>query len=72
MSTSEIKIARFKRVAERRTKKILVLLKLLGRCSNKAAYTYTDEDVKKIFDALEAATANTKQMFILKDVDFTL
>lgn len=72
MNTAEVKIERFKRVAERRTKKILVLLKLLGRCSNKAAYTYTEEDVKKIFDAIEAATAGAKQMFNLKDVDFKL
>lgn len=72
MSTQEAKVQRFKRVAARRTQKILVLLKLLGRCANKAAYAYNEEDVKKIFTAIEDATGNAKQLFNMKEIDFKL
>ena len=49
----ESKRQRFIRLAEARTNKILDMMKLLGNCSSKANYEYTDEDVKKIFAALE-------------------
>jgi hypothetical protein len=29
------------------------MLRLLGNCSNKANYDYTDADVQKVFNALE-------------------
>ena len=53
--------ARFIRVAERRTREILHKLRLLGNCSNKSAYSYTEEEVELVFSAiqeqLEAARA---------------
>lgn len=44
---------KFKRVASARTSKIINMLKLLGNCSNKYVYEYTEEDVKKIYNAIE-------------------
>lgn len=61
--TKSIKEERFKKIAEQRTNKILKTLKLLGNCSNKSNYEYTEEDVKKIFIALEKELKNTKNKF---------
>lgn len=44
---------RFKEVAERRVQEILYKMRLLKNCSNKANYSYTDEQVKKIISAVE-------------------
>jgi len=54
---------RFKRIAEQRTNKIIKTLELLGNCSNKNNYDYSDEQVKKIFDAIEQELKNTKLKF---------
>lgn len=44
---------RFIRVAARRTQRVLQDIQLLARCSNKAAYDYSGDDVVKIFTAIE-------------------
>lgn len=54
---------RFKRVAEQRTKKTLKMIQLLGNCSNKYKYEYTDEQVKKIFSAIENEIKIAKMKF---------
>lgn len=46
MAVKESKRERFVRLAEARTNKILDMMKLLGNCSSKSNYDYTDEDVK--------------------------
>lgn len=61
---SETKRDKFVRLAEARTNKILEMLRLLGNCSVKANYEYTDEDIKKIFNTLEKALKNTKNRFL--------
>ncbi len=43
----------FKRLAERRTEAILEKLRVLGNLANRSVYDYSDEDVQKIFEALE-------------------
>ena len=50
----ETRRQRFKRIAGARTNKILDMLKLLGNCSNTGNYEYSENDVKKIFNAIEA------------------
>ncbi len=50
-------------MAARRTQKILDLLDVLGNCSNKANYEYSDEDVRKMFSALENKTKTIKALF---------
>lgn len=59
----ETKRERFIRLAEARTNKIIDMMRLLGNCSNVANYEYTDEDVKKIFAALERELKTTKARF---------
>lgn len=72
---SESKRERFVRIVEARTNKILDMLRLLGNCSNHANYDYTDEDVKKVFAAIEKEVKNTKNSFMgidSKEERFTL
>lgn len=63
MAKNETKRERFVRVAEARTNKILDMMKLLGNCSSKANYEYTDEDVRKIFNAIEREMRNARAKF---------
>lgn len=73
---AESKRERFVRLAEARTNKILDMLKLLENCSNKSNYEYTDDDIKKIFGAIERELKNTRAKFngsnIRKEDKFTL
>ena len=72
---AETKRDRFIRLAEARTNKILEMMRLFSNCSSKANYEYTDEDVKKIFGALEKELKNTKNKFLgieAKEERFTL
>ena len=57
---AESKRDKFIRVAEARTNKIIDMIRLLSNCSNTATYEYTDEDVKKIFSALESELKTCK------------
>ena len=54
---------RFKRVAENRTNRIIDQIRLLGNCSNRSNYEYTDDEIKKIFNAIEQELKNTKNQF---------
>ncbi len=54
---------RFKRVAERRTETVLRAIRILGNCSNKSAYQYSDDEVTKIFRAVEEHLRITKTRF---------
>ena len=60
----ETRRKRFKRIAGARTNKILDMLKLLGNCSNTGNYEYSENDVKKIFNAIEAEVKASKAKFI--------
>lgn len=59
----ETKRDKFVRMAEARTIKIISMIRLLGNCSNRGAYEYTDKDVGKIFGAIESAVADAKKRF---------
>lgn len=63
MATEQEKAERFKRVAENRTNKIINSIRLLGNCSNRSNYEYTDEEVKKIFSAIEAELKDAKAKY---------
>ena len=39
------------------------MIRLLSNCSNTATYEYTDEDVKKIFSALESELKTCKSKY---------
>ena len=64
---AETKEDRFIRIAEARTNKIINMIRLLGNCSNKRNYDYTEEEVKKIFTAIENETKLAKNKFLESD-----
>jgi len=59
----EQKRERFKRLGTQRTNLVLQRLKVLGNCSNRSAYEYTEEDVNKIFSEIERRVRETKAKF---------
>ncbi len=59
----ETKREKFVRLAEARTNKIIDMLQLLGNCSNSSAYDYTQEDVDKIFSAIESEVKEARKKF---------
>lgn len=65
----ETKRDKFVRLAEARTNKIIDLIRLLGNCSNKSNYDYTDADIQKIFSTIEKELKNTKTKFIVSDAE---
>lgn len=67
MATAEEKKERFKRVAENRTNRIIESIRLLGNCSNRSNYEYTEEDIRKIFGAIENELKETKQKYQTKE-----
>ncbi len=63
MAFSQEKIDCFKRVAGKRTNRIIEQIRLLGNCSNRSNYEYTEEDVKKIFSVIEAELKDAKSKY---------
>jgi hypothetical protein len=53
----------FVRLAEARTTRVLKDLELLGNLSNKSNYSYGDEDVQKIFKAIQKRLRHTEGRF---------
>jgi hypothetical protein len=54
---------RFKRLAEKRTNAILKKLSILGNCSNRQVYSYSNEDIDRIFGVIERKVRETKARF---------
>jgi len=50
---SESKRQAFQRLATKRTNAVLERIRVLGHCANPQLYDYTQEDVRKIFQAIE-------------------
>lgn len=72
-NSEETRQERFRRVASRRTNGILKRIRILGNCSNRSSYSYTEEDIKKIFSAIEGEVRSVKAMFTnRKNRNFTL
>ncbi len=61
---ADSKRARFVKIVENRTNKILDMLRLLANCSNKSNYDYDEDDVKQIFAAIEKEVKATKNAFL--------
>lgn len=57
------KKANFVRIAEARTNKIIESIALLGNLSNASYYEYTQDQVKKIFRAIQEELDNQKKKF---------
>jgi len=57
------KRANFIRLAEARVTKALKAIKVVGNLSNKANYEYTDQDIQKIINALQAEISTLRSRF---------
>tara|TARA_Y100001958_G_C21138891_1_gene478138 strand:+ start:748 stop:966 length:219 start_codon:yes stop_codon:yes gene_type:complete len=53
----------FKKVASRRTQKVIDNLRLLSNCSNKNNYAYSQEEVNKIFKSIDSELKVCKALF---------
>lgn len=60
---AESKHDKFIRIAENRTNKIIEMVRLLGNCSNKITYEYTETEVKTIFNTIENELRMAKSKF---------
>ena len=65
-SMSNQKEENFKRLAENRTNKIIDMLRLLGNLSNTSNYSYSEEQVKTIFSAIEQELEIQRNRFVTK------
>jgi GTP cyclohydrolase I len=63
ISKYNIKRLRFEKVAAKRVEKILHYLDLLGNCSNRNNYEFTNNDVEKMFKEIQKAVSNSKNRF---------
>lgn len=63
----ETKRERFVRLAEARTNKIIDMIQLLGNCSNQSQYEYSQKDISKIFNAIQAELDDAKKRFSKQD-----
>jgi len=60
---SESKNLRFKRVGAARTNEVMERLRILGNCSNRGVYEYSEEEIGKIFTEIEKAVREAKSRF---------
>ena len=58
-----VKEDRFKKLAEPRVVNALKYIRIVGNLSNKSNYTYSDEDNKKIINALYDAVRDAANKF---------
>ena len=64
MATSQKdKSDRFKRLASQRTNEVLDRLRILGNCADRRSYAYSDEEVDKIFRAIDEQSKIVKAKF---------
>ena len=69
----ETKNEKFKRLAEARTNEVLKKLQVLGNCSNRSAYNYSEEEISKIFNIIDKTVKKTRMRFhFSKNKDFKL
>lgn len=57
---------KFKRIASARTQKIIDMIELLGNCSNTYVYEYSEDEVAKIFSAIETELKIAKDKYKYK------
>lgn len=75
---SETKHEKFERLASKRTESVLKKLDVLANCSNKSNYEYSEDDVERIFSAIEEKVEQVEREFEQKireeevDTEFSL
>lgn len=63
MAKSETKSESFRRLATKRTNAVIDKLRVLGHCANPWQYDYSEQDVKKIFKAIDDELKAVKSKF---------
>ena len=63
VNNNETPEERFKRVAEARTNAILNKIRILGNLSNRQMYSYSEEDINKIFSAINKQIKEVRAKF---------
>ena len=63
LSSNETPEQRFKRIAALRTNAVLDKLRILGNLSNRQMYSYSDEDINKIFSAINKQIKEVRSKF---------
>lgn len=63
VKTKETAEEKFLRLSQSRVNNIIDDIRLLGKLSNTATYTYTDEQVEKMFSYIESVLRDTKDSF---------
>ena len=63
MSEKSTRRLRFEKVATKRMQKLLDQIELVGNCSNKVNYEYNDEDVEKMFAAIDEQVKLARSKF---------
>jgi hypothetical protein len=58
-----LKRHRFEKVASKRVQKIIDFIRLLGNCSNKNNYEYTDRDVELMFREINKALKESRVLY---------
>jgi hypothetical protein len=59
------KRAKFVKLAESRVNRAIKELNLIGNLSNRSAYEFTDEDIRKIFRTLQKELESAKGRFTI-------
>lgn len=65
MAKSETRNDKFKRLATKRVRNVIKKIENIGKLSS-PSYEYTDEEVEKIFSALQETLDNVKALFSAK------
>ena len=68
----ETRKERFNRLATSRTNEIIDRIRILGNCSNKSTYEYSEAEISKIFRAIDNELRETKKKFTSTKIKFTL
>jgi hypothetical protein len=63
MDSLETKRDAFKRLATKRTNAVIEKIRVLGHCANSWQYEYNEEDVRKIFKAIDSELKIAKAKF---------
>ncbi len=62
-ASGEEKKNRFKRIASKRANIVLEKLRVLGNCSDRVRYEYSEDDINIIFSEIESAVEEVKARF---------
>jgi len=63
MNNNETPEERFKRLATSRTNAVLDKLRIIGNLSNRQLYSYSEEDIERIFNAINRQMREVRAKF---------